>query len=59
MAYQIQDDLLDIFGDENGLGKAPFTDLRSGKTNLSLIHLFSNCSGEERRFVRSLIRDDP
>jgi geranylgeranyl pyrophosphate synthase len=59
MAYQIQDDLLDIFGDENSLGKAPFTDLRSGKTNLSLIHLFSNCSGEERRFVRSLIRDDP
>ena len=55
MAYQIQDDLLDLMGDEAALGKPVFTDVKGGKKNIVLIHALRCCSEEERVFLLSLL----
>lgn len=54
MAYQIQDDTLDLMGDESLLGKPVFTDLRGGKRSVVLMHCASRCSNEDRRFILGL-----
>ncbi|MDG6999344.1 MAG: polyprenyl synthetase family protein [Nitrososphaerota archaeon] len=60
MAYQIQDDLLDLMGEESVIGKPIFTDIRRGKKNLLIIHLLSHSSQEEASFIRSMFdRDGP
>jgi geranylgeranyl diphosphate synthase type I len=55
MAYQIQDDALDLVGDESALGKPTFTDLRGGKKSVILLHCLDHCSGDDRRFVLGLL----
>jgi geranylgeranyl pyrophosphate synthase len=55
MAYQVQDDTLDLVGDERILGKPVFTDLRGGKKSFILIHCMRRCSAEERSFIRGLV----
>jgi geranylgeranyl pyrophosphate synthase len=55
MAYQVQDDTLDLVGDESALGKPVFTDLRGGKKSIVLIHCASHCSKEDRSFILSLL----
>jgi geranylgeranyl pyrophosphate synthase len=55
MAYQVHDDALDLFGDERAIGKPIFTDLRSGKKNLILIHCLNHCTDEEERFLNTLV----
>ncbi len=55
MAYQIQDDALDIVGDESALGKPLFTDLRGGKKSVILLHCLNHCSGEDRKFILGLL----
>lgn len=60
MAYQIQDDALDLMGEESVLGKPVFTDLRGGKRSVVLMHCASHCSDEDRRFILGLMnRSDP
>jgi geranylgeranyl pyrophosphate synthase len=55
MAYQVQDDTLDLIGSELALGKPVFTDLRGGKKSIVLIHCASHCSSDDRRFILSLL----
>ena len=55
MAYQIQDDTLDLMGDEAVLGKPIFTDLRGGKRSVVLMHCAGRCSDEDRRFIQGLM----
>jgi geranylgeranyl diphosphate synthase type I len=55
MAYQIQDDILDLVGDEGALGKPLFMDLRGGKKGAVLAHCMNQCSPEEKGFVGSLL----
>jgi geranylgeranyl diphosphate synthase type I len=55
MAYQIQDDALDLVGDETALGKPTLTDLRGGKKSVVLIHCVNHCSGDDRRFILGLL----
>jgi geranylgeranyl pyrophosphate synthase len=54
MAYQVHDDTLDLFGDEQTLGKPIFTDMHAGKKNLVLIHCLNHCTQTEREFLDSL-----
>jgi geranylgeranyl pyrophosphate synthase len=54
MAYQVHDDTLDLFGDEQTLGKPIFTDVRAQKKNLILIHCLNHCTQKEREFLDSL-----
>ena len=55
MAYQIQDDALDLVGDETTLGKPVFTDLRGGKKSVILLHCLNRCSGEDRKFILGML----
>ncbi len=48
MAFQINDDLLDIVGDEDTIGKTLGTDLAKRKPTLPVIHLLSNASASEK-----------
>jgi geranylgeranyl pyrophosphate synthase len=54
MAYQVHDDTLDLFGDEQTLGKPIFADIKMGKKNLILIHCLNHCTETEREFLGSL-----
>ena len=55
MAYQIQDDTLDLVGDEMTLGKPVLTDLRGGKKSVILLHCLNHCSGDDRKFILGLL----
>ena len=55
MAYQVQDDLLDLMGDVESLGKPVFTDVRGGKWNIVLIHSLERCTKEELGFIQKLL----
>lgn len=60
VAYQVQDDALDLTGSEADLGKPIFTDLKGGKKTLVLIHCARRSSGPDREFIASLMnRDGP
>jgi geranylgeranyl diphosphate synthase, type I len=60
MAYQVQDDVLDLLGEESVIGKPIFTDIRRGKKSLVIIHLLTHSSQEEGNFIRSMFgRDGP
>jgi geranylgeranyl diphosphate synthase, type II len=48
VAFQIQDDALNIYGDQKKYGKAKSDDILEGKRTLMLIHLL-NVAGEEER----------
>jgi geranylgeranyl diphosphate synthase, type I len=54
MAYQIQDDTLDLVGDASILGKPVLTDMRGGKRSVVLMHCASRCSNDDRRFIMGL-----
>jgi octaprenyl-diphosphate synthase len=57
-AFQMQDDLLDYFGDEESTGKKPGTDLSEKKMTLPLILLFSELEEAEKREARKLFLSD-
>ena len=53
-AFQIQDDLLNLLGDERDYGKEINGDLYEGKRTLLLIHLVRTAEGADRRDGRAL-----
>ncbi|MFO0828209.1 MAG: polyprenyl synthetase family protein [Phycisphaerales bacterium] len=59
-AFQIQDDLLDLAGQEDVVGKSLGRDLDKGKMTLPLILLLAHAGNAERAFVLEAIarRDD-
>jgi geranylgeranyl diphosphate synthase, type II len=54
-AFQIQDDLLNLVGDEARYGKEINGDILEGKRTLMLIHLLNRVSAEERRKLRDVL----
>src|SRR5204863_7282762 len=50
-AFQIQDDLLNLVGDESAYGKEIDGDLYEGKRTLVLIHLVQHAEGADRATV--------
>ena len=49
VAFQIQDDILNLVGDENRYGKETGGDLWEGKYTLILLHMLRNTTLDERR----------
>lgn len=47
VAFQLADDLLDLHGEKDQLGKLPFNDLREGKFSYPYIDLKNRCSENE------------
>ncbi|MFC1717860.1 polyprenyl synthetase family protein [Candidatus Poribacteria bacterium] len=54
MAFQIRDDILDLMGDEERIGKAVGSDLREGRLTLPAIHLVANANGN-RKYLESIL----
>jgi len=55
MAFQIQDDILGLIGDESVLGKNVGVDITNGKKTLMLCHFLRNCSAKEKKIVFSAL----
>ncbi|MCX6647456.1 MAG: polyprenyl synthetase family protein [bacterium] len=55
LAFQIQDDILGLVGDEEKLGKPRGSDLREGKHTLLLLHAFSTGKPGQIRILKPLI----
>jgi octaprenyl-diphosphate synthase len=55
-AFQIQDDILDIVGDESTVGKTLGIDVLKGKLTLPIIHFMATAPQEHRTLLRSLLR---
>jgi geranylgeranyl diphosphate synthase type II len=54
-AFQIQDDLLNLVGEEGKYGKEIAGDIYEGKRTLPLIHLFRKCNAKEREALVSIM----
>ena len=52
-AFQIQDDMLNLFGDHAQYGKELCGDLLEGKRTLLTIRLFEVCNEEQRKFLEA------
>lgn len=54
-AFQLQDDILGIVGDEKQLGKPVGSDIREGKRTTIIYHVFKNASPEEKDRLLSVL----
>jgi octaprenyl-diphosphate synthase len=57
VAFQLVDDLLDLTGREEVLGKPIASDLREGKLTLPFIHLLRHGNAEVRSLIADVVRD--
>jgi octaprenyl-diphosphate synthase len=55
IAFQIQDDILDVVGDTDTVGKTLGIDIEKGKMTLPMIHFLRNAPAEHRALLRSLL----
>lgn len=57
IAFQIQDDILDLVGDVRCVGKTLGTDIEKGKMTLPMIHFMRSAPAEHRQLLRSLLAE--
>jgi octaprenyl-diphosphate synthase len=55
-AFQIQDDILDIVGQTQTVGKTLGIDIEKGKMTLPIIHFMRTAPREHRHLLRSLLK---
>lgn len=55
IAFQIQDDILDVIGDPETVGKTLGIDIEKGKMTLPMIHFLRTAPAEHRALLRSLL----
>jgi geranylgeranyl diphosphate synthase type I len=53
-AFQIRDDILDMFGTKGALGKSPMTDIKESKKTLLLWHAYRGSNVKERFALRKI-----
>ncbi len=58
VAFQIQDDVLNLVGDQSKYGKAKSDDILEGKRTLILLHLLASIGQSERAKVISIMNKD-
>jgi len=54
-AFQIQDDILGIFGNENITGKPNTSDLKEGKMTLLMLHLIKHGTKKQKAFQKKVL----
>lgn len=54
IAFQIQDDLLDVIGEPSTLKKPIFLDIRNGKPNLVILHAFKKAPFNQKKFIKKI-----
>lgn len=59
IAFQVQDDYLDCFGDTAKFGKQPGGDIRSNKKTFLLIQALQTASAQDRQALEELLQSDP
>jgi geranylgeranyl diphosphate synthase type I len=52
MAFQINDDILGVFGDEQALGKSPLDDTREGKGTLLTVYTLQHTNTGDKKFLQ-------
>lgn len=57
IAFQIQDDLFDVIGDEKTFGKKKGSDLIEGKKTYLLLNAFKKARGKELNKIKELIKN--
>jgi geranylgeranyl diphosphate synthase type I len=55
MAFQIQDDYLDVVSDEEDIGKPVGSDILEGKMTLMVVHALANASKEDKKRLISIL----
>jgi geranylgeranyl diphosphate synthase type I len=58
MAFQIQDDYLDVVSEETDLGKPVGSDIVKGKMTLMVVHALSKASIEDKEALISILREN-
>ena len=56
-AFQITDDILGIFGDEQELGKTPGDDIREGKGTLLVLYALQHAQPSSQEFLKKCLGD--
>jgi geranylgeranyl diphosphate synthase type II len=59
IAFQVQDDYLDAFGDPGKFGKDVGGDIRQNKKTFLLIHALNTCDDKHRRELNQLMAENP
>lgn len=57
VAFQLQDDVLGVFGDSDALGKSTKSDLREGKRTLLVQTTYNNVTTKKRQMLDNLLGD--
>lgn len=55
IAFQLQDDILGLYGDEKKLGKPIGSDLKEGKKTLLFINAIENSSSFDKKYLNSVL----
>jgi geranylgeranyl diphosphate synthase type I len=55
IAFQIRDDVIDVFGKEEELGKEPGGDLKEGKRTLLVLHVLEHGDAKQRKAVLAVL----
>jgi geranylgeranyl diphosphate synthase type I len=58
LAFQIQDDYLDVVSEEEDLGKPVGSDIVEGKMTLMVVHALSNASVKDKEELISILKDN-
>lgn len=57
-AFQLQDDILGVVGDEEKLGKPVGSDIREGKRTLIVYHAFKNADEAQKRYLSAILGNE-